>query len=104
MAFQTKEMGREDEGEIQREEMSDKRITVVFKIVESDAFKRFYESHISGEPIHGAIPTILATGDQVSVPMDILNALSQIDPNAINEKLLAELINESERHLNKESK
>lgn len=84
--------------------MSEKRITIVFKVVEPDAFKRFYESHLSGELIHGAIPTILATGDQVSVPMDIMNTLIHMDPYAIDEKLVAELIDESEKHLNKEPK
>jgi hypothetical protein len=83
--------------------------TVVFEVKDRQAFKAIYDAHLSGEQIMGAYPRILAHGDQVTTPGEIVDGLSRLDPDGFSMQrsdsgdrtLLRELIAMAEGHINK---
>lgn len=72
-----------------------RRITVVFEVVDESCLAQLYDSHLSRNPVCGGVPAIIASGDQVSIPQDIIEALSGLDPETQYRDAIAILIEQA---------
>lgn len=75
------------------------RMTIVFEVRSREQMKPFYESLMSGQPVLGVVPRSMAWGDQVSIPADIVAAVSELDPFAINEQAVKDLVDVADKFL-----
>lgn len=82
--------------------MSDRsQFTVVFDVVDKDqlSIKGLYDLHKNGGNIFGLSPRILAWGDKVSVPGEIVMGLLDVDPQYPDKIILEELCNLAEKYI-----
>lgn len=78
--------------------MKPTKMTVVFDVKDRDAMKQLYEAHKSGTAVCGMLPSIIAWGDQITIPGDIVEGLLEIDPQYPDTKELKELCDMAEKH------
>lgn len=73
-------------------------MTVVFEVKDREAMMQLYEAHKFGATICGLMPNIIAWGDQVTTPGEILDGLLEIDPEFPSKRELQELCDMAENH------
>ena len=78
--------------------MNGKKLTVVFEIKDDTARKQLWEAHKSGALVCGMSPNIIARGDQVTIPSEILSGLLEVDPNWPDKELVRNLCSAAEQH------
>lgn len=80
------------------------QFTAVFECDEKD--KRFHRkivnAHMKSERIDGAFPRIIATGDQVTVPSELVIGIADIDPENIDRDALAKLVADARAYLERD--
>ena len=80
--------------------MDTEKMTVVFEITDRTAMKAFYDAHKDGLSVCGMQPIIMAWGDQMTVPGEIVDILANLDPESFNKKEIKELCEMAEKHWN----
>lgn len=80
------------------------KITVVFELENGQLPAELYEAHKTGRPFHGLRPTTIARGDQVNVPSQILEGLTELSSDFHNKEALAELFAMAKDHLFEEAR
>lgn len=78
--------------------MDKTKITVVFEVKDRDEMKQLYEAHKSGKTICGLAPNIIAWGDQLTIPSELLDGLVELDPDYPNKRELKTLCEIAENH------
>lgn len=78
--------------------MTKEKMTVVFTVKDREAMKQLYDAHKNGGLICGMSPNIIAWGDQVTKPGEIVEGLAELDPAYPNIKELKELCEMAEKH------
>lgn len=76
-------------------------MTVVFEVKDRDAMKQLYEAHKSGTTVCGLSPNIIAWGDQLTVPSELVDGLIELDPDHPDKRELRELCEMAETHRRK---
>ena len=86
-----------------------KLMTIVFDVKDKETFKAYFDAHLKSECIHGGYPKIIADGDQITIPNEIVDGLSNLDADGHsmhrnesgNRTLLRELIATADGYLSK---
>jgi ATP-dependent Clp protease adapter protein ClpS len=78
--------------------MTKRLLTVVFEIKDDTARKQLWDAHKDGTLVCGMAPNIIAWGDQVSVPSDILSGLLELDVNWPDKEAISDLVEMAEQH------
>jgi hypothetical protein len=63
-----------------------KKLTVVFDIVDEQSMHELYDAHMKGTAICGLRPTCIAKGDCVHPTEDIVAAILDLDPDYSDKK------------------
>lgn len=74
------------------------KMTVVFEVKDREAMKQLYEAHKAGSLICGMSPNILAWGDCITTPDEIIGGLLEVDVESINKKEIGELVTLAEKY------
>lgn len=59
--------------------MDTSKITIVFGVKDREKIKSIYDAYKTGGLICGLTPLVIAWGDQITIPSEILNELIDID-------------------------
>ncbi len=78
--------------------MDTTKITVVFEVKDRGAMKQLYEAHKSGTTVCGLSPNIIAWGDQLTTPGEMLDGLVELDPDYPDKRELKTLCDMAEKH------
>ncbi len=73
----------------------DRRVTVVFRVPKDAPLDTLYKALLNRTVLAGGCPTIIAPGNQVSIPGDIVAGLAEINAGDVNVSFLQELIEDA---------
>jgi hypothetical protein len=73
--------------------------TIVFRVVDRDAFGEMMKHHMNATPICGLIPIMFASGDRVTIPGEIVEEVSQIDPDDSSSDELFDVVRKADEYL-----
>lgn len=74
--------------------------TIVVAIVGRSAMGPLFDAMRTRQPILGMQVNIMALGDQVTVPGEIMEELAAMDWNSLDRDKIRSLIERAEKHLN----
>lgn len=73
----------------------DRRVTVVFRVPKDASLDALYKALLNRTVLAGGCPTIIAPGNQVSIPGDIVAGLAEINAEEVGVSFLQELIEDA---------